>query len=300
MNLQDIIKSRIGLGAAIGIGRSLPPAIGYPLVNSLAKIIASRRNSPLVRAVRANQWVITREKLSADQLDQAVQDTFRHTAHCLYNFFRTFNNPQALLERIEFGPRIKQYIERTKQGKEGMVIVGLHLSNFDLVAQAAAQLGLRALALGIPESDAAVRWQNDMRRNFGLEIIPASMKSIRSAMKRLRSGESVITGIDRPIPESKYRPIFFDRPVSLPVIHIHLALKAKVPVIVAAAIMQPDGIYHILASDLIYMKPHPNRHEEIIQNAETVLRVVEDYIRQVPTQWTMTLPVWPEAQDEMP
>jgi lauroyl/myristoyl acyltransferase len=64
--------------------------------------------------------------------------------------------------------------------------------------------------------------------------------------------------------------------------------------------MQADGKYHVLTSDPIEMQAHPDREREIIQNAEAVLSVAEGFIRMAPEQWTMTLPVWPEALAQVP
>jgi lauroyl/myristoyl acyltransferase len=110
----------------------------------------------------------------------------------------------------------------------------------------------------------------------------------------------VVTGLDRPLPESKYRPNFFGRPTPLPVHYIYLALKAEVPVAVAMAIREPDDGFKILASELIWMDKLPNRTEEVIYNAEKILRIAEDYIKLAPTQWTVLHPLWPEQAANLP
>ena len=109
-----------------------------------------------------------------------------------------------------------------------------------------------------------------------------------------------MTGIDRPIPAPRVRPRFFGRPAALPMHHISLAVKARVPVMIIAPILQPDGKYHVLTSDLIEMDPHPDRATEEIRNAEKVLAIAERFIRQAPHQWSISLPVWPEALDLVP
>ena len=109
-----------------------------------------------------------------------------------------------------------------------------------------------------------------------------------------------MTGLDRPFPELKLRVRFFGRPAPLPTAHVYMALKAKVPVVVVAPVLQSDGRYHILASEFITMQPHPDRDTELVQNAERVLLEVEDIIREHPHQWSMVYPIWPEAIAEMP
>ena len=300
MDLQSLMNGRLGVGLALGVGRSLPPGVGYPLARFFADRVAARRHSALVRAVRANQWVLSGGSFSAEQLDQAVRQTFRNTAHCLFDLYHNLHNPDAALKLMQQNPQLDEAIQRSMAEKKGLVIVGVHMSNFDFVFQSAGLRGWRGLALSYPEPGGGYQWQNDLRRETGIEIIPGSMDALRKAIRRLQAGEMVITGIDRPQVDSKYRPRFFGRPATMPVLHILLALKTNAPVVVTAAIMRPDGIYQFFASEFIVMQPHSDRHTEILLNAERVLSVAEGFIRQAPQQWAMFYPVWPEALEEMP
>jgi KDO2-lipid IV(A) lauroyltransferase len=110
----------------------------------------------------------------------------------------------------------------------------------------------------------------------------------------------VLTGIDRPVPDPGSRPRFFGRPAVLPMHHIFLATKARVPVMLMASDLQADGKYHIATSDLIEMDPDPDRERGAIRNAEKVLTIAEGFIRRVPQQWLVSLPVWPETLDLTP
>lgn len=300
MDLQSLMNGRLGVGLALGAGRIMPPGIGYPLASFAADRIAARRKLALVRAVRLNQWVISQGSLSARQLDQAVRQTFRHTAHCLFDLYHNLHDPEAVLKLMEQNPHLDEAIAWSMAEKKGLVVVGVHMSNFDFVFQSAGLRGWRGLAISYPQPGGGYQWQNDLRRQTGIEIVPGSMEALRLGIRRLQAGEMVITGIDRPQVDSKYRPCFFGRPAAMPVLHILLAIKANVPVVVTAAIMRPDGIYQFYASDFITMQAHPDRQEEILLNAERVLSVAEGFIRQAPQQWAMFYPVWPEALNEMP
>jgi phosphatidylinositol dimannoside acyltransferase len=300
MDLQSLMNGRLGVGLALGVGRSLPPGIGYPLASFAADRIAARCNLAIVKSVRLNQWVIAKGSLSARQLDEAVRETFRNTAHCLFDLYHNLHDPDAVLMLMEQNPHLDEAISWSMAEKKGLVVVGVHMSNFDFVFQSAGLRGWRGLAISYPQPGGGYQWQNDLRRQTGIEIIPGSMEALRQGIRRLQAGEMVITGIDRPQVDSKYRPRFFGRPAAMPVLHILLALKANVPVVVTAAIMRSDGIYQFYASDFITMKPHPDRHEEILLNAERVLSVAEGFIRIAPQQWAMFYPVWPEALEEMP
>jgi lauroyl/myristoyl acyltransferase len=107
----------------------------------------------------------------------------------------------------------------------------------------------------------------------------------------------VVTGIDRPIPSPKSHPVFFGKPSDLPMHSVYLATKTHVPVIVMATIRLPDGKCSIYTSDPIEMDGSAGEDRDILQNAEKVLRIGEDFIRQAPNQWSISLPVWPDKME---
>lgn len=298
--LQRVVNSEFGVGLALGLGRAVPQRLGYPLARYLADRIASRRTVEMVQVVRANQWVVHGARATDQQLDHAVRETFRNTARCIYDFYHSLGSKEAMLRLIDLTPEVSAMIERTRSRLEGTVIVGVHMSNFDLVLQAIAMyFRLDVQAISVPEPEAGYRLQNALRRQHGLEITPATVASLKRAVERLRAGGSVITGLDRPTPGGKYRPQFFGRPASLPVHHIYLAMKAQVPVYVFAATFGSDGRYHIQAAGPVHMKPYADHRTAVERNAEAVLQVAENFIRQAPQQWAMFFPVWPEALQEI-
>jgi lauroyl/myristoyl acyltransferase len=294
MNLQGLLNSHRAGAVALRISRGIPPGLGYPLARFIADQIATRRQTPLVAAIRANQRMIRGENISASQLDQACIDSFRHIAHSYYTLFHWLDDPNGLQELVLFDSRIEEVIERSKQGKQGLIVAGLHMGSFDLVAQAAAYHGLHAFALSLPQPGESVEWQHRFRRQSGLEILSASIGNLRQAIERLKRGETMLTGVDRPVEEAKYRPIFFGQPASLPVHYVTLALKAQAPIVVMASILCPDGRYRILSSDYIELKPRADRQAESLENAEMILEIAAGFIRQAPHQWTVYQPVWPD------
>lgn len=300
MSIQSITNSRFGLAFALGIGKFLPPKIGLGVSKFVGRKIAGRKDDLSVKAVRANLWVVTGENLSADELDQMVVKTFMNQARALYLLYRNFRNPARMKKLVRFTPEFQKVIDISQAKSEPLMIVGVHTSNFDLVAYSAVSQGLRAYSIGVSNPGSGYQWQYRMRREAGWEVVSASKSAVREAERRFQMGESVLTGIDRPLPKTNYVTNFFGRPAPVPVMHIRLAVKSQVPVIVISTFMDDDGVYTMHASERIFMQPHPDRHTEIVQNAEAVLHTAEKFILRDPTQWMMFLPVWPEALNEVP
>jgi lauroyl/myristoyl acyltransferase len=297
---QKVINSSFGVNLAAFLGRSLPAGAGGRLADFAAEWIARRKSWNLVRAVRANQWVISGGSLDSAGLDQIVRESFRSMAHSIYETFHYYRDADGMRRLIEFNAQTLELIHRPQFGRRGLVVVGIHFSNFDLMLQAGVLRGAKGLAVTLGALPGGIKLQTEMREKTGLTFLTATVSGIKQAMEYLQAGGMVVTGIDRPLPESHYRPCFFGRPAALPVHHIVMALKARTPIIVVATILRPDGRYHMLSSEFIEMEAQPERRREITHNAERVLRIAEGFIRQAPHQWSMTHPVWPEALAEMP
>lgn len=139
-----------------------------------------------------------------------------------------------------------------------------------------------------------------MREMSGMNLTPASLSTLRQAVKHLKHGGMVLTGLDRPVPDPRIHPRFFGYAAALPTHYISLALQAHVPIVVMAAIYQADGKYHVLSSEPIEMEYDSDREKEILRNAEKVLKQAEGFIRLAPQQWNVPLPVWPRYLGNMP
>jgi KDO2-lipid IV(A) lauroyltransferase len=304
VGLQQIINSSFSLRLVSALAQRLSPRLGYPLAYFVGEQIGRQRNSKLVRAVRANQWVIHGGALKGEALDQVVRKTFRYWARCIFDLYHYMDDPEAAKQLVVLEPSFQELAHRPeferRGDRRGVVIVGLHLSNFDLVLQWLCREGMKPLLLTIPDPQGGRRMEYEMRKRTGMNLVPASVGAFRQAIKHLQRGGMVVTGIDRPIPEPEACPRFFGRPATLPMHPIFLAAKARAPVIVAATNLQEDGKYHVFASDLIEMDPHPDPAQGMLRNAEKVLTVAEEFIRRCPQQWSVPLSVWPQVMDLVP
>ena len=297
---QEFLNSPVGVGIALWLSRTMPPGIGYRIANSAGNWLAEQRHLAMVQAVRANHWVISGCLADSTTLDRAARNTYTHTARCLYDLYHNLQDIDRLYAQIDFSDRFNQFLEDRQQPEKGLVVAGIHLSNFDLGLHTVGRRGLKGMALGVANPGGGYKWQNKLRAESGIQIIPSSTNTLRHAIEHLECNGTIVTGLDRPLPDSKYRPCFFGYPAALPVMHILLALKAQVPIKVPFIRFTEKGRYYMDISESITMQPHPNRHEEILLNAERVLQVAEAAIREVPEQWAMFYPVWPEMLSKMP
>jgi KDO2-lipid IV(A) lauroyltransferase len=228
-------------------------------------------------------------------LDQAVGETLRNNARDIYSLYHYLGNPQAMRQMITLSAPAQEVLKRPEFSERGLVILGLHLSNFDFVLRAISQDGFKPMVLTIPDPQGGRRVEYEMRKQTGMNLVPAALSALRAAIQHLEGGGTVVTGLDRPIPEPKLQPLFFGRPALLPTHYIYLALKARVPVVVMPVIQQADGKYHVFCSEFMEMEHDVNHDRETLRNAERVLKEAEKFIRMAPQQWNVPMPVWDES-----
>lgn len=295
MDMQRLLNSRRLGGAVFGLCRVLPPGLGLYLAQWIASRIAASRGTPAVQAVRANQWVVNGERLNPLELDQAVLECWQSIARSFYELFHYYSSPETLQSLVVFPSEAETLIARSREARQGMILAGVHLSGFDIMAQAASLRGLRAAVLSLPQPGPAVEWQHSFRRQVGMEILPPTLANLRHTLQRLAAGESMLTGIDRPAPGLKHCLNFFGHPARLPTHYVTLALRAHVPIIVLAPLRGSDGRYRLSLSEELVMRSYSDRDQEIECNAERVLEAAADLIVQAPRQWAVTHPIWPDV-----
>jgi len=294
--LDEFSNSRMGLSLAAGVGRATPPAIGRRVASRTADLIASRRDSGLVRAIRSNQWVVSGGAARGADLDAAVRETLRHIARCTYDLYHSSEGSDGLLSGVSATDGVRVWLNRIQRG-DAAVFAVVHLSNFDLGGRALARLGLRAQVLSVPDPTDAYRVQNELRREVGLDMTPISSDALRAAYRRLEGGGAVLTGIDRPLPQASRAYEFFGRPALLPDVHVRLATRADVPLVLMWLIMEPSGEYVV---DCVEIPLGDGRGVEAYRRGvQAVLGRAAEVIAAHPTQWAMPHPVWPGAVTEL-
>lgn len=285
---------------AVNFSQAFPPSLGYPISRAIAAFISHRFFSPVVRAVRLNQWVAHDMKLTRRELNQAVNKVFFSQSRALYSFYHNLDRPEEVNKLVRISPRMQNVIETSNQQKRGTLLLIPHLSGFDLGGLLLGRLGFKFLTLSYPNPPRGYEWQNQIRNERGLEVTPMTFYSTQLARERLQAGGTVLTGIDRPYPGTGYFPNFFGRPTELPVAYIKLALRTGARVFVAAFQSVADLSYEIDTSDEIEMEPIKDPRRELEVNASRVLSTAESFIRHNPASWVMFYPLWPELLKELP
>lgn len=301
IQLERVLGSRVSVSLINLLAGVVPPGLAHRITDAISDGVAACRLAGLVRAVRANQWVVRGASLEKAALDQAVRQNLRNIGWTLYNLYHYRRDLDTAWKMLQWDATMEYLIDFPKSGRGGLMLAGLHLSGFDLAMQTAYLHGFQPWVVTVANPRGGVLAETEIRRKMGMTIIdPNSFDALHQTARHLRRGGTVLVGIDHPITAPGLRPRFFGRPASLSTFCVRLAIRAQVPVVVLTTSQQPDGRYRVLMSDPIEMDSYADREMEVLRNAEKVLSVAESIIKEVPEQWQMVKLVWPEALDQMP
>lgn len=300
MSTQNILNSKLAVQFSILIGKYLPQKTGYAFSRLLGSLIGSIHSLEINRHVRLNQYVVQGESLTKDKLRKAAKNVLTHAGRCYYDLYHHIDKPEKLKELVPMTDQMQDFIDLS-QSKQGYVVVAPHLSNFDLVVSRLVRGGFQGRVLSFPNPGSGYQLQNRIRKSYGLEIFHLGDPGIEEeTINYLKNGGIMATGVDRPVPTRKKRHYvqFFGKPSPLPLGYITTALAADVPIIVVTAYMLPDGRYGFDNSQPIHLQHYQNKIDNILRNAEMVLKEIEHFIKRNPEQWLMYYPVWPDLMEK--
>jgi KDO2-lipid IV(A) lauroyltransferase len=246
------------------------------------------------RDICANLAVVTREPASSSRVRSLAREAFITDARNWVDTVRIGSLSDGEILRSVMVDGWDRLDEAAAQGR-GVVLVTLHLGNFDLVGQV---LAARGYSLTVPvERIRPARLFSlltEERRSRGINVVPLE-EAPRAMVRALRAGELVGIAGDRGAAGKTVEVEFFGMPAHLPKAAVSLARLTRAPLLVGVGLRSPHGGYRGYVSDEIPMARTENAAEDDRNNTQRVARVLEDVIARNPGQWLMFTPLWRPA-----
>ncbi len=296
MRLQDVTSSKPVTRLGLLLARVLPPRIGYSLTRGAAWLIANRKPQ-LYFTVQNNLRQVLGRAADEETLQTLTYRLFCHAGMTYYDFFHAVGQSPARLAQIMPIPEtVIENIRAVRAEGCGALILGIHMSNFDLGILSFGAHGLPIQALSLANPQAGFHLLNQLRAEAGFEITPISPDSLRQAIRRLKKGGIVMTGVDRPDPQDRALVPLFGREAYLPLGPARLALLTGAKIFLGACHYSPASGYIIEVEGPLDVMRSGDRQADIYQNTCRFAAFMEAQIRAYPEQWMMFHPFWP--QDE--
>jgi lauroyl/myristoyl acyltransferase len=268
---------------AEGFGR-LPRRWRLALARRMGAL-ALRRMPEERAAVRTSLATIT--GATGTHLDALTRRVFEDFAACFSDLVTTNRGPAARL--LDYVGRVSPGAGTVLEDGAGVVSVTAHVGNWEMAGRLLAGRTRRRTHVVVePEAVAGLeRWVR--RDGDGVRFVARGPVVVGvELVAALRRGEVVALQGDRAIGTHGDALIpFFGRPAPFPLGPFILARAAGVPVVAAFCLLEPDDRYAIRIAAPVTVE----RGDEA-EAARQWVAVLEDVVRQHPTQWFNFFDVW--------
>lgn len=177
--------------------------------------------------------------------------------------------------------------EKTLSFGKGAVLLTAHLGNWELGGYFLGKKKLPINVVYFPDRFKKLEFFRSTTRNKMLvnEInVETGLFSAMPIIRALRKNELVAMQGDRDFRADGVKVIFFERQVRFPSGPVICAMAAKSPII-PVFIIETKGNYKIIAKPAIIPTGSIKKQDDIIDNVQRVANVIEEMVRENPTQW---------------
>ncbi len=280
-------------GLAAGCARfPLPVLHAISRVGNTLAIAAMRRT---VRGLRQNLRVMGHDERSARRLARAAFHSF---GYMMIDLFRVRARGLAMVPPLLPHERDDGVLRLLPDSDRGCLLLTGHLGSWELGGAYLVEHGFRVAELGQPELDPEIdALRVSLRRRAGVEWIEigthlATALQVRSTIER---GVHVALVCDRAYPEDCVVVDFFGRPTPFLRSPARLARLCGCAIVPGYLLRNADGSYRSWFGEplTIDREAEPEAEDRRVMGA--VARVIEQGIREDPSQWYNFYDYWGRA-----
>jgi KDO2-lipid IV(A) lauroyltransferase len=268
-----------------GFLRVLPERLSYCIGTSLGKIgfllLKSRRKVAIANAMRISPGIsremaqhtarVCFEKLGVDLIEAL-----------LFQYLK--KSDLAIRFRLEMRGGVKETLAEDR----GLLALGFHYSNWEIMGVASHLLGREIVALARPLKGHAGlnRFLNGLRASTGLTIIP-NKDTARAVMRLLKEKRMVAFLGDQREKRSKAVWVeLFDHKVPTSKGIVAIAMKTGAPVIPIYSIREGFLRYTVVCDEPVLIERTGDELDELIRrNARRINEVLERIVGGQPDEW---------------
>ena len=267
------------LSSTVGTAVGLPASIG---MRDKRKMVERhmRRVKP-----QATSWEIRR-------MTQQVFDSYARY------YLESFRLPTLTNEQVAASFTVEGYYENMlpalAKGK-GVILALPHLGGWEWAGRWAADLGNKMTVVVEPiEPPELFEWFADLRRKFGMTVVPLGPEVGTAVLKALRNNEVLCLLSDRDINGGGVEVEFFGERTTLPAGPATLALRTGAALLPTAAYFTDRGVgHHGVIGAPMNCERQGKFREDVNRITQNLAYELEALIRRAPEQWHLLQPNWP-------
>jgi len=190
-----------------------------------------------------------------------------------------------------------EHMEAAIRGGRGVIMVAMHLGNFDLVGQ---YMAIRGGRLTIPvermQPEQLFTFLLELRGSKGINVVPID-QAPRAMVKALKAGEIVAIMTDRNLAGHGIQVEFFGAETILPRAPVSLARHTGASLLVGGAVRVARGKFLGFVSAPVPIVQSGNAARDDRDSLRRLATIMEEYIGRFPEQWLMFTQLWDNRTD---
>ena len=236
-----------------------------------------------------------RPNASSIEIRRLTQQVFDSYARYYLESFRlpTLTNAQVAASFTVEG-YYENMLPALDRGK-GVILALPHLGGWEWAGRWAADLGNKMTVVVEPiQPPELFEWFADLRRKFGMTVIPLGPDTGPAVLKSLRNNEVLCLLCDRDITGGGIEVEFFGERTKLPAGPATLALRTGAALLPTAAYFTDRGVgHHGVIGAPMNCERHGKLREDVQRITQDLAYELEILIRRAPEQWHLLQPNWP-------
>ncbi|MBI4830610.1 MAG: lysophospholipid acyltransferase family protein [Candidatus Lindowbacteria bacterium] len=213
-----------------------------------------------------------------------LKEVFRNIGQTVVEFFQI---PSLTYEKA-LGMITAEHRERLDEclrAGKGVVLVGSHFGNWELMAAAGAVAGYKISAVARPLDDPDLeKIVREIREASGLQIIPRRTSAL-AIVRKLKRNEIVGILADQNTRKQNVFVDFFGVKAATTPGPALLALKTGAALVPAFMLREARGKHKLIVEKPVEVVRSGNEQADIIATTRKCAAVLEEYVRKYPTQW---------------
>jgi len=245
------------------------------------------------RAVRNNLQAIFPDKKDVTPM---MREVFRNFGRYLVEFFRMryFVDENYVNNKVRIH-NLEAIDEVLSKGK-GAVFVSGHLGNWEMGGVVLSLKGHKSVAIALPHKERPVNELfNDQREFWGLTVVPMQ-QAVRKCLSVLHDNGIVAVVADRDFTQNGRVMDFLNRKALIPKGAALFASKTGAGIVPVFFMREENNEFSLHISDPIYPSSIVSNgqvdDEILLEMMEKYKSVIEQKVKEYPTQWLMFRQFW--------
>lgn len=285
MSLQKIKNYCIFLLAITGyrLALLLPRAFGLWLFGAVGSIAFLFPNTEKTRTIEHLRLIYGSE-WAEKKIRATARRVYRSLGKNMFDAVKLSRAPDAVFHRIVRHDDLAAFRQEFGKGR-GVFVITAHVGCFEMLLQFFARHGFRSFAVGKksfdPGIDGIIR---SIRSGKDIEYFDRS-ENPRRILRCLQEGMAFGVLIDQDTDiEGVFAP-FLGRIAFTPSGPLRMAMRFKIPAVVATTARQPDNTHHVYLSGPLVLADTGDFEADLVANVQAANDLICKTIRAFPDQW---------------